>query len=492
MPAIDRYLIPLVEGNGSDLHLSANRVPHVRIHGSILPFENEPVLSSDDILAILREIVPDINYNELINDWDTDCAYEIPGVARFRVNGFKDMNGFGCVLRVIPDKIPSFEELNLPEAIRDFCLLSKGLIVVTGPTGSGKSTTLSAMIDYINHTRNEHLITIEDPVEFVHIPDKCAINQREVHRDTNSFSRALRAALREDPDIVLVGEIRDLETMENAIETAETGHLVFATLHTNTAATTVERMIDKFPADRQNQIRSMLADTLKGVVAQTLCKKIEGGRVAAFEILVVNTSVAALIREAKTHMIPSVMQTGKAQGMQTFADELTKLATKGVITEEEAYTKAIDKPEIETKFRMAGLSLDFKRIAEEKARKKKLDIAMEVFNGIKAAYESNPGDASMQLRYAYTLATSPFPEIRNGKEAVRIADKASSSFRDKDPYALSVLSCAYAEVGNFRKAIDACRKAFNMYSEQGNSQHASAMNVRIAMFEKEKPYREEA
>jgi twitching motility protein PilT len=356
MAGIDRFLMKLVSMTGSDLHLYAKRVPHVRIHGSIQALEGEPVVSSDQVLGLLKEIMPPKNFEELGQTKDTDCAYSIEGVARFRVNGFRDMHGYGTVIRVIPDKIPTFEQLALPNICKDFCMLSKGLVVVTGPTGSGKSTTLSAMVDYINRNRNEHIITIEDPIEFVHIPMKCALNQREVHRDTQSFARALRAALREDPDIVLVGEIRDLETMEIAIETAETGHVVFATLHTNSAVATVERIIDKFPANRQNQIRAMLADSLKGVVAQTLCRKINGGRVAAFEVLVVNSPVAALIREAKTHMLPSIIQTSKNVGMQNFCDELTRLTLQKLISPEEAYIKAVDKAEIETKFKLAGIT----------------------------------------------------------------------------------------------------------------------------------------
>lgn len=360
MARIDRYLQTLVSAQGSDLHLSAKRLPHMRVHGVIQPLPGENELSSDDVLGLLKEFLPQENFGELLSSNDTDCAYAIAGLARFRVNGFKDINGYGTVIRVIPDRIPTFEELNLPNVLKEFCMLSKGLVVVTGPTGSGKSTTLAAMVDYINRNRSEHLITIEDPVEFVHKPAKCIVNQREIHRDTVSFSCALRAALREDPDIVLVGEIRDLETMEIALETAETGHLVFATLHTNTAVSTVERMVDKFPANRQNQIRSMLADALKGVVAQTLCKKVGGGRVAAMEVLIVNSPVAALIREAKTHMLPSVLQTSKNVGMQNFGDELARLAARGVITAEEAYIKAVDKADLETKFRLAGVT--FKKI----------------------------------------------------------------------------------------------------------------------------------
>ena len=489
---IDRFLRLLIETHGSDLHISAGRVPQMRIHGAITPIEGEPVWESDRVLGLLKEIMPERNIKELVEEWDTDCAYQIPGLARFRVNGFRDMNGFGTVLRQIPEKIPTFEELNLPPAIRDFCYLTKGLVVVTGPTGSGKSTTLSAIIDNINRTRNEHIITIEDPVEFVHKPQKCLINQREVHRDTESFARALRAALREDPDIVLVGEMRDLETMETAIETAETGHLVFATLHTNTAASTVERMIDKFPAERQNQIRSMLADTLKGVVAQTLCRRRDGkGRAAAFEVLVVNTSVAALIREAKTHMLPSVLQTGRKEGMQTFGDELTRLAAKGIISEEEAYNKAVDKVEIETKFKMAGVSMDFKKRAEQEDRARRLERARGPFDQIKQAWETNAGDNNALLAYAWALATSPFDELRDGKLALKLAERGSSALRDRDPYALTVVAAARAENGDFRKAADLSRKAAELYEKNGDSVKAAAQQPRIALFEKNMPFRDE-
>lgn len=491
MAAIDRFLLPLVSGSGSDLHLYAGRVPSIRVHGTIMPIEDEAAFSSEQVFAYVKEIMPEENIEQLEREWDTDCAYEIPGVARFRVNGFRDMCGYGTVLRVIPEQIPTFEDLNLPDVMRDFCMLSKGLVVVTGPTGSGKSTTLSALIDYINRTRNEHIITIEDPIEFVHTPHRCLINQREVHRDTKNFARALRAALREDPDIVLVGEIRDLETMEVAIETAETGHLVFATLHTNTAATTVERMIDKFPAERQNQIRSMLADTLKGVVAQTLCKKTEGGRIAAFEVLVVTTAVAALIREAKTHMIPSVMQTGKNSGMQTFSDELTRLAAKGIISTEDAYNKAVDKVDIETKFQLAGLSLDFKKKAEEALRLSRMAKVKESLLAAQTTLANDPKNAEALCAAAWILATSPYAELRNGKEAVRLAEKANDLFRDKDPNALAVLGVAQAEYGSFRRAIDATRRAVEIYAKANDAVKSSALTSRLSLFEHNKPYRDE-
>ncbi len=491
MAAIDRYLTLLVNASGSDLHLYSGRQPFVRVHGALSPIAGEPTLASDDVLAYVREIMPEDNLSQLKQEWDTDCAYEIPGLARFRVNGFRDMSGYGAVLRVIPEVIPTFEELNLPFVMRDFCMLSKGLVVVTGPTGSGKSTTLAAMIDYINANRNEHVITIEDPIEFVHVPQNCVINQREVHRDTKSFARALRAALREDPDIVLIGEMRDLETMEVAIETAETGHLVLATLHTNSAATTVERMIDKFPTHRQNQIRSMLADTLKGVVAQTLCKKTTGGRIAAFEVLVVTTPVSALIREAKTHMLPSVMQTGRSAGMQTFSDELTRLAVKGIISAEDAYIKAVDKSDIETKFQLAGLSLDFKRKAEELSRQLRMSQAKELLQKAQGTLQADPKNTDSLLAAAWIMATSPHAELRNGKEALRLAEKACDLLRDKDPFALEVLGVAQAESGSFRRALDATRKASDLYDKAGNPVKAGALKNRLNLFERNTPYRDE-
>jgi twitching motility protein PilT len=266
-----------------------------------------------------------------------------------------DRKGKGAVFRVIPSKILTAEQLGLSPAVLNLCKLNKGLVVVTGPTGSGKSTTLCGMIDHINQTRNDHIITIEDPIEFVHENKLCAINQREVHNHTLSFKGALRAALREDPDIILVGEMRDLETVAIAIETAETGHLVFGTLHTSTAASTVDRVIDQFPADRQAQIRVMLSESLKGVISQTLCKKIGGGRVAALEILIVTSAVSNLIREGKTFQIQSMMQVGKAIGMVTLNDALMDLVTRKLITPEEGYLKAIDKPGMDLTMKRAGI-----------------------------------------------------------------------------------------------------------------------------------------
>jgi twitching motility protein PilT len=290
---------------------------------------------------------------------DVDLAYEIEGVSRFRVNVFEDRKGVGSVIRQIPVDILTAEQLGLSEPILKLCYLSKGLVVVTGPTGSGKSTTLAAMVDYINRNRTDHIITIEDPVEFVHQNKKCLINQREVGTHTRSFKDALRAALREDPDVVLVGEMRDLETISIALETAETGHLVFGTLHTTTAVSTVDRIIDQFPADRQGQIRVMLSETLKGVIAQVLCKKIEGGRVAALEVLLGSPALSSLIREGKTFQIPSIMQTSKGAGMVTMNDSLAKLVREKLVDPKEAWLKATDKSGLIGFFQSAGIRTDF-------------------------------------------------------------------------------------------------------------------------------------
>lgn len=356
MADLDRLFKKMVEERASDIHLNSNSVPMWRIDGEIIPIEGEKELSSYEVMQMLEEIMPQMNFKEFKETRDTDFAYELEGAGRFRCNVFADMKGPGGVFRVIPSKILTAEDLNLPPAILDMCFLSKGLVVVTGPTGSGKSTTLCAMIDYINRNRSEHIITIEDPIEFVHQNKKCLINQREVKVHTSSFKRALTAALREDPDIVLVGEMRDLETIEIAIETAETGHLVFGTLHTSTAASTVERIIQQFPEGKQAQIRQMLAGSLKGVVAQTLLKKKEGkGRVAALEVLVGNSAISNLIREGKTFQIASSMQTGKNQGMVLLNDALLDFVKKGVVSAEEAYIKSIDKAELQQRFQQENI-----------------------------------------------------------------------------------------------------------------------------------------
>jgi len=348
MAAIDPFLEFLITSGASDLHLGSDIVPSVRADGDMRKLEGTDKISKETAQAMIEEIMPEHNKKEFWECYDTDFAYELPDIGRFRVNVFMDNTGIGTVVRQIPVKILSADALNLPPAVRDFCFLNKGLIIVTGPTGSGKSTTLAAMVDLINEKRTDHIITIEDPVEFVHKNKNCLINHREVHRHTQSFKRALRAALREDPDIILVGEMRDLETVEIAIETAETGHLVFGTLHTNTAPSTVDRIIDQFPADRQPQIRTMLSSSLKGVVAQTLLKKKTGGRVAALEVLIVNSAIANIIREGKTYQIPSMMQTGKKYGMQMLNESLFSFVESGVVTPTEALFKAVDKVSFET------------------------------------------------------------------------------------------------------------------------------------------------
>jgi twitching motility protein PilT len=359
--AIDALFRMMCERGASDLHLSVGSPPIVRKDGRMQPLvEGAPPLTPDAIMSLLLPILPETNKREFRERHDSDFAYELAGVARFRGNAFMDRRGPGGVFRVIPANILTAEQLGLSQHILNLCQLTKGLVLVTGPTGSGKSTTLCAMVDYINRLRDDHIITIEDPIEFVHDNKKCLINQREVRTHTNGFKDALRAALREDPDIILVGEMRDLETIAIAIETAETGHLVFGTLHTTTAASTVDRVIDQFPADRQAQIRVMLSESLKGVIAQTLCRKIGGGRVAALEVLIVTSAISNLIREGKTFQIPSMMQVGKAVGMVALNDALMELVTKKLVAPEEAYAKCVDKGGFEAALKRGGLSIQAK------------------------------------------------------------------------------------------------------------------------------------
>lgn len=352
--AIDALLKKMIEQRASDVHLTLGQPVVFRIDGEVTRITAEGPLTPERMEQLMHPIMPERNVKEFVKTNDTDFAYEVPNVGRFRVNMFRDINGVGAVLRTIPSKVPTFEQLKLPDSIKKLCELNKGLVLVTGPTGSGKSTTLAAMIDYVNRTRREHIITVEDPVEFVHEQKSCLINQREVHRHTQGFSRALRAALREDPDIVLIGELRDLETMKIAIETAETGHLVFGTLHTNTAISTIDRVIDQFPADQQAQIRVMLAESLRGVIAQTLLKKKTGGRVAAHEILMVSKPVSAMIREGKTHMLATHMQTKRAEGNQLLNDALMALVTAGQIDMRDAYLKSVDKEGMATLLQKQG------------------------------------------------------------------------------------------------------------------------------------------
>jgi len=356
---MDGFLREMVESKASDMHLSADAVPVLRIHGEVKFLTERGKLDSTDVQRLVESIMPDDARETFARLRDADCAYEIPGLSRFRVNVFEDRKGVGTVIRTIPVEVLTTEQLNLPKACIDLCFLTKGLVLVTGPTGSGKSTTLAALVDHINKNRSDHIITIEDPIEFVHENQSCLVNQRQVGNHTESFKAALRAALREDPDIVLVGEMRDLETISIAIETAETGHLVFGTLHTTTAMGTIDRIIDQFPPDQQEQIRVMLAGSLKGVIAQVLCKKKEGGRSAALEILLGNSALASLIREGKTFQIPSIMQTSKRQGMVTMNDSLLALVKDGSVEAKEAWMKAVDKTGLLGMFKSNGIKVDF-------------------------------------------------------------------------------------------------------------------------------------
>jgi twitching motility protein PilT len=340
---IDSLLTVMLAKKASDLHMSAGVVPMLRVDGEMVPIEGYGVMSPEQVQRILMPIVPPRNRQEFSDTHDSDFAYDLPGKGRFRANIFVDLHGMGAVFRIIPTKILTVEDLKLPQELLTLCQLPKGLVLVTGPTGSGKSTTLAALIDYINRTRSAHIITIEDPIEFVHPNKKCLINQRQVGEHTGSFKKALRAALREDPDIVLLGEMRDLETIAIALETAETGHLVFGTLHTSSAPSTIDRIIDQYPPEQQNQIRVMLSNSLKGVICQMLCRKNGGGRVAALEVMLSVPAVANLIRESKVFQIPSVMQTGRKLGMCMMNDNLVRLVKDGQVSAEEAMSKSNDK-----------------------------------------------------------------------------------------------------------------------------------------------------
>jgi twitching motility protein PilT len=353
---LGQLLRDLVQSQSSDLHLRVDEPPIFRTHGEIVRHGEEP-LSGQQLDQLLLSIMPERNRIEWRDSGDTDFAYEIAGLARFRVNAARDRKGSVGVFRVIPANVVTVEQMGITAEVQKLCYLTKGLVLVTGPTGSGKSTTLCSLIDLINRERTDHIITIEDPIEFVHENKQCLITQRQVHVHTESFKSALRAALREDPDIVLVGEMRDLETIAIALETAETGHLVFGTLHTTTAPSTVDRIIDQFPADRQAQIRIMLSESLKGVIAQTLCKKIGGGRVAAREILLTTPAISNLIREGKTFQIPSIIQTSKKLGMITLNDALLELVEKKQVEPDEAYMKAVEKTGFAAQLKSKGFKL---------------------------------------------------------------------------------------------------------------------------------------
>lgn len=331
-----------VKNKASDLHLSADLPPMIRVDGDIRRI-NIPDLDHKEVHALIYDIMNDKQRKDYEEFLETDFSFDLPSVARFRVNAFNQERGAAAVFRTIPSTVLTLEDLKAPKSFEDFCNIPRGLILVTGPTGSGKSTTLAAMIDHINRNQYSHILTVEDPIEFVHISQKSLINQREVHRDTLGFNEALRSALREDPDIILVGEMRDLETIRLALTAAETGHLVFGTLHTTSAAKTIDRVIDVFPAAEKDMIRSMLSESLQAVISQTLLKKVGGGRVAAHEIMVGTAAIRNLIREAKVAQMYSAIQTGRKDGMQTLDQNLKELVDRGYVTAKEAMVKAVNK-----------------------------------------------------------------------------------------------------------------------------------------------------
>jgi twitching motility protein PilT len=332
---ISELLIFMVDNKGSDLHISSGEPPVVRIHGEMRKVE-VPALDKDEVHNMIYEILNDMQRRVFEEHLELDFSFALGDIARFRVNVFRQNRGDAAVFRTIPTKIPTFEELNLPKVFMDLARLEKGLVLVTGPTGSGKSTTLAAMVDLINQEEKGHILTVEDPIEFVHLSKSCLVNQRELGPHTLSFANALRSALREDPDVILVGEMRDLETISLALTAAETGHLVFGTLHTSGAPKTVDRVIDVFPAAQQAQVRSMFSESIQAIITQALFKRKDGkGRVAAFEILVANPAVRNLIRENKIAQIPSIMQTSKALGMQTMEAAVNDLLAKNLVTKDE-------------------------------------------------------------------------------------------------------------------------------------------------------------
>jgi len=343
MAKLDPFFKLMKEQNASDLHLSTGNPPMLRIHGELVRIDY-PDLQNDDLKGMVYEIAPETKIKHFEETGDVDFGYEIKNFARYRANFLNQKNGIAAVFRIIPSKVLTCEELGLPPVLKRLAMLKKGLVLVTGPTGSGKSTTLAAMVDHANLNRHDHIITVEDPIEFVHHSQQCLVNHREVGLHTKSFASALRGALREDPDIILVGEMRDLETIELALTAAATGHLVFGTLHTSSAAKTVDRIIDVFPVDQQNQIRATLSESLRGVIAQNLFRRIDKpGRVAALEILVADTAIGNLIREAKTHQIPGMLQVGKKKGNQPLDDAISDHLRNGRISPEEAYDKANDR-----------------------------------------------------------------------------------------------------------------------------------------------------
>jgi len=472
---IDDLLKLTVDCGASDLHLSADCRPCIRVDGEMLFLEDQPVLSPADTSAMLQDIMLEKNRREFEEIQDTDFGYRVEGLGRFRANAFHDLHGIGGVFRSVPEKVPSLESLGIgfTEVLRELCMHTKGLIIVTGPTGSGKSTTLAAMIDLINRTRKEHIITLEDPIEFVHRSKNCLINQREVHRHTRSFSGALRAALREDPDVILLGEMRDLETTEIALETAETGHLVLATMHTNTATSTVDRIIDKFPGDRQNQIRTLLANTLTGVIAQTLCRRMAGGRVVASEILLATPAVRSNIRDGKTHQLPTAIQTGYSAGMRSFTDSLFQLVKDGIVAPREAYLKAVDKTSLEQKMAAAGIVLD-------KSTAELLSSGEDPEEAVLNTAEAFKGKA-------WDLATDRNSQARDGRQALQLIERALQMGAD-DAEAFMVLAAAQAQSGDFRSATETVKKALSLAKKENNRIIKRELKQQLDWYKKSKTH----
>ena len=478
MAIIDKWLTQMVEREASDLHLSTQYRPCFRIHGDMTFLTEEPVLDGETNREIVYEIMPERNREEFETRWDTDFAYSLEGHGRFRVNAFKDLNGIGAVLRIIPEEPLTLSQIGLADskAIQYFCSSNKGLLIVTGPTGSGKSTTLAAIVDFLNRTRTGHIITIEDPVEFVHRSKGCLMNQREVHSHTKSFSGALRSALREDPDIVLLGEMRDLETTEVALETAETGHLVLATLHTNTATSTIERIIDQFPAGQQNQIRSLLSNTLLGVMAQTLCKRKEGGRILAPEIMVCTPGIRSNIRDGKTHVIPSSIQTGKNLGMIMLEDSLFQQVRDGIITPKEGYMQAIDKAFFETKLEETGYALD------------KSIVELDQFFSNEEIETSDGEKTPEQLKErAWQLATDSNAEARNGAKAMELISQALQQ-GETDAEGLMVLAAAHAAKGEFKAAVGTVKQAIPLAKQAKESTLLTQLKKQLSFYKKGNPH----
>jgi twitching motility protein PilT len=334
--ALDTMLTTLVEVGGSDLHLTVRAAPSMRLHGDLRPMDGYPELTAEDTAMLVRAVLSDEQWARFERDQEIDLAYDIPGISRFRVNCFQQRNAYGLVMRAIPHTIKALHELGIPEQIERFARLPRGLVLVTGPTGSGKTTTLASLLDLANSERRDHIVTIEDPIEFLHGHRRCLVNQREVGVDTVGFAEALKRVLRQDPDIILVGELRDLETVSTALTAAETGHLVLATLHTQSAAQTIDRVIDIFPSHQQQEIRAQLSTALQGVVTQALCKRADGaGRTVICEVMFATSAIRNLIREGKNHQIPSFMQSSGQDGMLTFDQHLSQRVQEGVITYEQ-------------------------------------------------------------------------------------------------------------------------------------------------------------